>query len=229
MKKDYNMEIIKNGLKMLTKKTNNMKIKNQHKKGVTLVELLIVIAVAAVIIAGALAIVGNVQRNASTQEETTNLTSLYQNIDGYFRRGTTTSLDNSRADAAGFIPGGMFIEDDGDPTVIANSFGGYVEIEGAGTIATNTRGFSVEYTRIPQAACVNMVQNQVSVGWDQVSIEGSEVTAPAGTAPDPLFMFSTDGTGGTRGNQPLNEIEIIENCDVAENYVRIVLVKDSDV
>ena len=211
----------------------NLDIQTQKKKrGLTLIEALIVLAVFAGVVAGVLALVNNVQRNAAVSEETTNLTSIYGNIDSYFRRGTTAGLINELAVSAGFLPGGMLIEEDGED--IANSFGGYVQILGSdGGGINNSRGFSVQYNRVPTAACVNFVQGQVRTGWDTVGVVGNEDGDVGDFSATPTDYFSSDTGGGlgsvagSRGNTPLSEIRIIDMCNVDTNYVHVVFVKDS--
>ena len=213
----------------------NTKINQNKKQGVTLVEVLIVLAIAAVIIAGALVLYGNLQRNSAVNEETTNLSAMFQNIDNFFRRGSTGALTNVEALEAGFVPGGMLVTADDTTDGIENAFGGRVIISGtAGTDVVsplvNAKAFEIAYTRVPQEACVNLVQGQARVGWDAV---GVNTTDPTGTTPEAVETKFSSATGGeadmTSGNVPLSELSIITLCTSDEEYVAVTFVKDSEI
>lgn len=209
----------------------NTQIKQNKKQGVTLVEVLIVLAIAAVVIAGALVLYGNLQRNSAVNEETTNLSAMFQNIDNFFRRGSTDGLTNVQALTAGFIPGGMLVSNAASG-IIENAFGGYVVIQGSNATGGNQKGFAISYSGIPQASCVNMIQGQARVGWDAIEVAyAAEITDRSGLAlatGDASAYYRNNGTMGTRGSQPLSEIDIITMCTTDQNYVDISFVKDSE-
>ena len=213
----------------------NTQIKQNKKQGVTLVEVLIVLAIAAVVIAGALVLYGNLQRNSAVNEETTNLSAMFQNIDNFFRRGTTATLVNDDAISAGFIPGGMFVDE--ATGAIENAFGGQVAIVGTDDPA-DPKSFAIQYTRVPAEACVNFVQGQARVGWDYVTVADGSAVAPTVTAPaaaadgtTTALFKSTDGALATtaRGSSALQELAIIELCDTnsASGYSLVTLSKSS--
>tara|TARA_B100002019_G_C21269523_1_gene601359 strand:- start:803 stop:1447 length:645 start_codon:yes stop_codon:yes gene_type:complete len=210
----------------------NTKINQNKKQGVTLVEVLIVLAIAAVIIAGALVLYGNLQRNSAVNEETTNLSAMFQNIDNFFRRGSTGALTNVEALTAGFIPGGMLVTDETAVDGIENSFGGRVIINGQAatptTSLTNAKAFEVAYTRVPQEACVNLVQGQARVGWDAVGVNDADAVGGTPGAAEAKYSNDTGGVSLVSGSTPLSEISIIQMCDTTEEFVAVTFVKDSE-
>lgn len=147
--------------------TNN----NKQKKGVTIFELLIVVAAAVGIIATALALFSSYQDKQRGKDATSNIASLYSSIsDLYYEDDTGQEpLSNASAIKAGYVPNGMKIT---GAATIENVFGGEVTITpGAGS---STNSFAITYKKVPsQETCLNLVRSQRKIGWDKFAVTDS--------------------------------------------------------
>lgn len=203
------------------------KTMKQNQKGLTLIEVLIGLAIFAVIVAGVLAFFGGVQRSANLNTEASNLSAIYNSISQYYTKGRTAGLNNELALQGGFVPQSMTVD---LPDTIYNAFGGAVHITDDGA---DVRAFAVEYTRIPVVSCSAFIQTQVRTGWDGVAVDvtASSPNASVVTAASDLFRSSNGAVGGlTRGNEELQENRIIAICNDAAagaEYVNIKFFRDS--
>lgn len=202
----------------------NNKIINKKNKGLTLVEALIVLAIFAGVVAIALNLYNTVTRNSQVGEETTNVSSMFQSMDNFFRRGTTAGLDNQIAINAGFIPSGMSVV---APTIYT-SFNGEVNI--LGNPGTDNKAFSIEYSRVPATACSAFVLGQARVGWDKVNVTENDDPTVFNNDYDGLYFRTNDpNTGTSRGQEVLGEVAIITLCNdgITGDYVNVIFGKDS--
>lgn len=203
------------------------KTMKQNQKGLTLIEVLIGLAIFAVIVSVVLAFFGGVQRSANINAEASNISAIYNKLTQFYNKGRTAGLDNQLAIEGGFIPQSMTIEG----SDILNSFNGYVFIEGSGGASgmSDIRAFSIEYTRVPVNACSDFIQTQVRTGWDAVGVEANtSANTPTNHTADTFFR-SDNGLGGSRGSTELFDNQIITLCNTpSTEYVNIIFAKDSD-
>lgn len=175
-------------------------------KGMTLIELIIVIGIGGLILLGVLAYYTTATARAENDREVRNVQSMLSEVRNlYIGRGTygtndmTPALITSRA-----IPESMLqtVDVGGTPTVqVRNSWNGQVTVRGAGS------EFRVLYAGVPSAACARLVP-AVLAAFQGVRIGGAvadgDVTAGAGgtitqNTADSVGAIATDcGAGATR-------------------------------
>jgi type II secretory pathway pseudopilin PulG len=149
---------------------------NQNKKqGVTIIELLIVIAAAVSLIAAGLVLFSDLQNSQRVKDASANVSSMFASINDLYKRDGTASLNEIELINAGVIPNGMTVLG----TDVKNVWGGEVDfaVTGTGSLA-----FDIIYTLVPtQETCVDFVESQRSLGWDNATIGGVPVVMSAMT------------------------------------------------
>ena len=145
---------------------------NKQKKGVTIFELLIVIAAAVGIIAGALLLFSDLQDKQRSKDATANIAGLFANIsDAFYEDATDGVLTNTFAIDSGLVPNGM----QASGALIYNVWGGAVDITDNGAVSPNS--FDITYAKVPsQESCIALVRSQRKIGWDSVVINGGAQT-----------------------------------------------------
>lgn len=143
-----------------------MKLINVKQKGVTLIEILAVLALAAVVIGAALSKYLDAQTKENVRTETSNLGSIYANtLDMFDGSNTAGTLDNDFAIDSEIFPRSM--KQDGGADTVFNKWNGAVEITAVGVV-----GFAVEYDNVPAgSACIDLIKKQAQTGWDEFSTE----------------------------------------------------------
>jgi type II secretory pathway pseudopilin PulG len=153
-----------------------MILNKTNKQGVTIIELLIVIAAAVGLIAAGLVLFQDLQASTRLKDETTNLAALFTGVSKTFK-------DLSLADRIADIDNALIIQA-GIPTPtqrteglasIFNVWGGAVTIgTDAGVAAQTPNAFSVQYDRVPMgSSCVDFIEGQRQAGWDSVDLFGA--------------------------------------------------------
>lgn len=173
-----------------------MKLLKGNKSGLTLIESLAVIGLAALVIAGALILFGNAQDQRRVTAETTNISNVLKRMEEVFNEDDLTTLDSDPED---FIRAGVFND---SMKVIGTDV--YHSWNGLATIQVNgPASYGLQYTSVPTGEpCIDLVRSTRKVGFDEISI--------GGTAEDITDISISD---------------IITRCDedtVGANYVDIV-------
>lgn len=158
----------------------------RHQAGVTLMELMMSLAIAALVVVGALSLYsGTSSTNTSTQlmKDIMGLRSATQQF--FMGQGSygTASL-NQALITANKVPGTMTVSG----TSILTANGGQVTVTGA------TTNFTISVTNVDASVCSTVLAN-TSTGWSSVTVNGgSAITAfPI----SPLVSTSANACGGT--------------------------------
>lgn len=134
--------------------------------GFSILELLAVLALAGLIIAGVLIGLGTARDNNSIREQSEAISTIYTNISNLFSEDATTNLNNSLAISTGMIPKSLKVSG-------TNIF---TQNDGAVTLTpTGTSGFVLTWAKVKTGkVCVEMAKYQRKVGWDTIKV-GSTV------------------------------------------------------
>lgn len=170
--------------------TNPMK-----QKGLSLVELLLVLGVIALIAIAAFIIYPSVQASTQSNTESSNITAvvaatknLYGARGNYGTGNITGTLVQARAFPSTMV-GGIYTAS----TVPVNAWGASVTVAGAGTpVGTQ---FAITYSDIPTEACIKFVSG-VAANFDLVgTVADPDAIKAAGQAPDPAAIVTACNAG----------------------------------
>tara|TARA_Y100000588_G_scaffold186797_1_gene200892 strand:- start:19909 stop:20445 length:537 start_codon:yes stop_codon:yes gene_type:complete len=171
-----------------------MKLLKGNKSGLTLIESLAVIGLAALVIAGALILFGNAQDARRVTAETTNISNVLKRMEEVFGEDPLdTPITMEEMIIAGVFNASM----KQTASTVTNSWSGDVTVTPTG-IST----YDLTYTNVPTGeVCIDLIRGTRKVGFDRISSTGG------------LDEDVTDMTIS----------QIIANCDDAggTNYVNI--------
>lgn len=145
-------------------------ISRQKQRGVTLIELVVVIGIAALIVVTAMSFFSSASDSNKIKDEVANIGTLNANINRLYTSATdysNISIDLLRQ--AGAVPKNMI-----KGTTVQNKWGGAVTIAAAGT--GNSR-YDLTYANVPGEACTQMVA-AVYAAFEKVTIKGTVVHDP---------------------------------------------------
>lgn len=150
----------------------NLLVKKNNTKGMSLIELLLVVGLAAIILAGMFVAYNKVQSTNAANTESANISTLRAGIKNLY--GTTsnyngvtgTILLNARA-----VPDSMRTA---TGTTINNSFGGAVTVAAAAYSGGTDNAFSITYPNVPVDVCAKLVV-AVSQSFNIVTVNGTSV------------------------------------------------------
>jgi prepilin-type N-terminal cleavage/methylation domain-containing protein len=152
-----------------------------RQRGLTLIEVLVSLAIFAVVVGGAIALFGSASSSQSTTQMTSDLNairsstkSLYFGQGGYGSTSLTEVLINSKK-----VPATMSISGTAPSRVITHPLNGTVAVTGSSS------SFTVTATSMPTAVCIGLA---TMTGWDSVKVG----TATARTPPVSPAQASTD-------------------------------------
>ena len=151
---------------------------NRNKtRGLTLLELLLVLGILAVFVVVAFGIYPQVRDSSRANSEVTNLTAIKANINSLYtsRGGNYTGLTNAVAIDGRVYPASMV-----DDTSSTSSWGADVSVI-ANTAVTNTprgnfaanRSFTVTYNDVPEGICLPLITG-ASANFQDVQVGSSE-------------------------------------------------------
>lgn len=155
---------------------------NFRQAGLTLIESLVVLAIAALVIGGSIALFGGASSSQSTSQMTSDLNAIKASTKSlYFGQGGygTTSLGEVLINGKK-VPTTMPITGTAPNRVINHALNGTVVITGA------TSQFTVAPSNIPTDVCIGMVT--AGTGWDSIKVG----TAAARTPPVSPATASAD-------------------------------------
>lgn len=151
----------------------NLLNRKKHSKGMTLIELLLVVGLGAVILAGMFVAYNKIQSTNAANTESTNISTLRAGVKGIYGTSVTyvgltpTVLLNGRV-----VPDSMRTA---AGTTINNSFGGTVGVAPAtyaGGAANNA--FAITYPNVPVDVCAKLVV-AVSQSFNLITVNGTTV------------------------------------------------------
>lgn len=145
-----------------------MKLLKGNKSGLTLIESLAAIGLAALVIAGALILFGNAQDARRVTAETTNISNVLKRMEEVFLEDSLVdpaNIEMSEMIIAGVFNDSMKITGD----VVYNSWNGTVLITPQGPAT-----YDVQYTNVPvDEVCVDLVRSTRKVGFDEIDVGGN--------------------------------------------------------
>lgn len=145
-----------------------MKLLKGNKSGLTLIESLAVIGLAALVIAGALILFGNAQDSRRVTAETTNISNVLKRMEEVFAEDDLEGADVTNPDD--FITAGVFNDSMKIVgTQIFHSWNNEVQIT-----VTGPASYDLTYLQIPaDEPCIDLVRSTRKVGFDEISINGT--------------------------------------------------------
>jgi len=155
-----------------------MQRNRRNQAGLTLVEVLLVLAIAAVAIVGGTILFSTASTNQRITQTVGHVSTLASGIRRmYSTQAQYTGVDEAFALQNDIVPTDMAV----GTTAIRNAFGGQVGIQASGT---NDLNFAITFENVPNGACVELVQAFVTQGAGNTSgVVGFGVGAGTGTTP----------------------------------------------
>jgi Tfp pilus assembly protein PilE len=159
------------------------KYTNQKMKGLTLIEALLFLGIAAVVIVAAVAF----YNNATSSNKLNNVKSQVQAISGgvqslYASQSTYTSVSTSLVVNAGLAPQNTI-----NGNAMVNPWGGAIDV----TSPAPGRHFEIEIDNIPADACVNLLSSGMSNEGNMIQMRvNNAATYAPGTDPDPSVAIA---------------------------------------
>jgi prepilin-type N-terminal cleavage/methylation domain-containing protein len=148
--------------------------KSRLSKGLTLIELLVGIGIAAVIVTLALSLFSSVAEENKISQEVKNIGTIVAGVKNMFASSSDyTGLTEEILMSTNVIPQNMRL----NATDIKHSWARNAAAVGIGTASANTQ-FTVTFNSVPQEACVGMIMATVN-NADRVTVGGNAVTTPA--------------------------------------------------
>ncbi|CAB3770839.1 hypothetical protein LMG29660_06738 [Burkholderia puraquae] len=144
--------------------------RHRKERGASLLESIAYLGVAAIVIVGAIALLGSAFSSANTNRLTEDLNAIQTGTKklymGQVNNYGTDSM-NANLSAAKVFPGTLTQDDKGG---VSNTWGGTVTVTGA------TQTFTVTYTKVPREVCVNTLTAGGS--WKSAKISDKSVDYP---------------------------------------------------
>ena len=179
------------------------KLKNQIKKGFTLIEVLIVLGIAAIVAAAAYFTYNSVRTTNDANEEIRNLDIIRSGIQNmYASQRDYTGLTLALVSNSGIVPSNLVGAGTG---AIQNKWGNAYTITATGPDSGPSKSFGVT-TTVPKNACEKVSQGLVAA-WDYVAIGGAATNVPRPWAT----------------NQPVNATQILTGCAAGAATVQLFL------
>ncbi|MCC1496723.1 type 4 pilus major pilin [Alcanivorax sp. 1008] len=159
---------------------------NKGQAGFTLIEILLVMAVVVVIIAGAFAVYTQLTSSGTAQAESTALAATQAKIREVYGTNARryTGLGEADVAAGRMAPASMLSDTDADgvPDALVSGFGALITIAPVNVNGAND-GFSITYTDVPSQECVDLVPRLATqFKYIQVAAGGGLAAFAAATA-----------------------------------------------
>lgn len=146
--------------------------------GMTLIELIVVIAVGAIIVAGTFALVPLVMGGSENQSEIRNISVVTSGITTAFENENTyADLDDAYVIGASFLPETYKFNAAGTEVRHRLGNGGSVTFAPA-TISVANDAFSITYDNVPSDSCQSIVQALYN-RFNEVTVDGAAISGPA--------------------------------------------------
>lgn len=161
--------------------------KRQKERGFTLMETLLVIAIVAVVIAGAFALYNVAMSDSDVNQSVSEVQSISTRIQkAYNVSGSPySSLTTQAGINIGVFPEGMI-----RGTTVYNTWNGMVTLTGTATT------FTITYTNVPQSSCASFAASSGNIGESlvQVAVNGTGITPPVDPATAGAACSQTNNT-----------------------------------
>lgn len=155
-------------------------IKNRKNKGFSLLEILLVLAIAAALVIGAFIVYPKVQAGARADAESKNISTIVAGIKSLYTSSSTyAGLTNTVAANAKIFPDNML---NGSSTTPINAWKGNVTVAAANTGPSSATGssFTIQYLAVPAAECAKIVSG-LAGNFYTVSVDSTAVKTAGGT------------------------------------------------
>jgi hypothetical protein len=143
---------------------------HQRERGTSLLEGIAYLAIAALIILGAIALLVSAFSGANSNRTQTELSSIRTGVKKLYM-GSASSYGNAsllpELITSKVLPGTLSV----NGSSVVNAWGGAVLVDGAGP------AFNISYGSVPQDICVQVVSG--GGDWSSVSVNGSALAVPA--------------------------------------------------
>jgi type II secretory pathway pseudopilin PulG len=153
--------------------------RHSRQRGASLLEGLAYLGIAAIVILGAVSLLGGAFGNAQSNQASQEIVSLRTAARKLFASQTFPAgagVVGQNLITARAVPGTLTI----NGTNMTNAWGGAVTVTGNGG-AGGTNQFTIAYANVPQDVCINIVSG--ATGWTQISRAGNDITTfPVTTA-----------------------------------------------
>lgn len=169
--------------------------KKGFERGLTAIELIIGLAVIALVIAGVAATARTMFRDQKVNGEVARVQLMQQKLRAYYSTSTTTAS----ATAQLAIDAGAVSPDAISGGNIISKFGGGVNVAPA-TINTANDAIDIVYAAVPQVECINFVK-AAGPSFDLVTVNGTQVKAPGANTAVVDATLNQACTGGGNNNQ----------------------------
>jgi len=148
-------------------------------KGLTLIEVLLALGVAAIIIVGAIAFFSSAASAARVNQAQSEVQAFVASVNSlYVAQPNFAGLSGTVLDSAGKVPAGIRVS----AGVVRNPFGGTYTFDPAAFNGAENAAFTVTMNNVPQSSCVEMLSSTSLSGAGLYGVAASgTVTAP--TAP----------------------------------------------
>ena len=167
-----------------------LKFKNNHQAGVTLLELIIVLAIMAIVIIGSLKMNASANSTNNSTQLSTDLASIRAGVKniwaGQGNFGASGTNLNTVLVTSKRIPTSITADTSATPNVLTHALGGTFVVASTGS------SFTVTLTNVPVDVCIPLVST--AQGW--TSVQAGSAAART-TFPVPTATAATDCATGT--------------------------------
>lgn len=145
---------------------------NKNVKGFSLLEILLVLGVAAGLIVAAFVVYPKVQASNRANAESVNITTIAAGVKALFgSQSSFIGLSNTVVNGGNIAPTTMQVS--GVPASLVNSWGGVVTV--APTSFTRTNGeFSITYTKVPKVECTKLATS-LGANFQRVTVQATQL------------------------------------------------------
>ena len=174
-----------------------VKIRKHHKlkKGLTLVESAIAIAIGVVIVALSVSFFMTASTNQSINETHTDVMSIKDAIDvSYTNVPVYSNLNNARLVNTGTVPSKLL-----NGSTMMNTFGGAINVSSGNYAGGSRNVMNIEFRLLPDNVCSKVATMRYGKKLVRIRINGTNITLPANTTdtlsacnrePNNIIIFS---------------------------------------
>ena len=151
------------------------KLGRNRKRGLTLMEVAMVLAIVGIVIAAALLYYNSANTARQTTSALGQLAQIQQSIRSlYAGQSSYAGVSHTELAQSEALPASMI----GTGNTIRHAFNGTVEIEPATTAGGSNSGFKVTFANVPQDACKQMLTKDLGRGLYEAGVDGNTEVQP---------------------------------------------------